>query len=580
MTNKLQHTDISLKDLVSNIEKGYYTIPKFQRDFVWKSTDVSSLADSIIRGYPIASLLTIPYDSNLKVGATPLRTNGSHVSSDYSKLDYILDGQQRITSIAKIFLNYDNDKNYYFDLLLLLKDTFPEDVITMKEGKKLKDTEFLCRYFQKKVSGEEEPTRHYFRYISGKTILDSQFSYVVNKFLSNLENLTDENYVKYLNFLNAQLGAISGYGIPLTAISQDADLGLICRVFEKVNSTGIKLTTFDLINAKSFDTDNINYKIGLSNYISNQLLNYNKAFELNKVYNDFLDYDENSNQFLNIARIIRIIFLAESFAKNKTPNISNHQMLSKNSDYWFNQWEFYKENILRFLHWLADEEITKLAPNSFYEYVGAMLICRPKLFDTNCFMRFLKRKALSLGITGSTFTKSNFEDISEIFDASQKVLNASELDKHKVIPKLNIHISEDELGKRFNKGTLPYNVCIYIMSQEKMGKFNVDLLNFPIKKNNFDEHHIIPKQQSKGKDGLYNTIINITLLNSDSNRNEIKGKPLLDYLETIKKLTNSEEKFINICEQNLIPIDYIDDSELFLEARKEIMTNYLNGYFI
>lgn len=105
MASHLLHNNINLTDLVNNIENGLYCIPKFQRDFVWKSSDICSLADSIIRGYPISSLLTMPCNGTLKVGNDRLKTHSSKVNDDISKLHYILDGQQRITSIAKIFLN-------------------------------------------------------------------------------------------------------------------------------------------------------------------------------------------------------------------------------------------------------------------------------------------------------------------------------------------------------------------------------------------------------------------------------------------------------------------------------------------
>lgn len=267
MSSKLQHTDISLKDLVVSITNGNFTIPKFQREFVWKGADILSLGDSIIRGYPIASLLVMPCDGNLRVATEALKTGGGFISKDLAKTFYLLDGQQRVTSIAKIFANFDNNFSYYFDLFEILTEEFPDDQIEIENNRKIK-AEGFCRSFKKGENKDDDPTRHNFRFISGKTILEDKFATVIRKFLKTVKNLDDtkEEYDKYENYLNALLGSVSSFGVPMTSISKDADLGLICRVFEKVNSTGIKLTTFDLINAKSFDAKK--YTDGLASFLT------------------------------------------------------------------------------------------------------------------------------------------------------------------------------------------------------------------------------------------------------------------------------------------------------------------------
>jgi len=55
--SNIENRDISLQEIVKNISKDGYLIPKFQRDFVWNTKDIIDLGDSIIRGYPISSLL-------------------------------------------------------------------------------------------------------------------------------------------------------------------------------------------------------------------------------------------------------------------------------------------------------------------------------------------------------------------------------------------------------------------------------------------------------------------------------------------------------------------------------------------
>ena len=46
-----------LHEIVSKIKKGIYGVPSFQRNFVWRKEQVLDLFDSILRGYPIGSIL-------------------------------------------------------------------------------------------------------------------------------------------------------------------------------------------------------------------------------------------------------------------------------------------------------------------------------------------------------------------------------------------------------------------------------------------------------------------------------------------------------------------------------------------
>lgn len=87
----IQNIDITLQDIVKNIKNNNYLIPKFQRDFVWNTGDISDLGDSIIRGYPISSLLTMPENGTLTVGSSNLVKDDFYticsISPDLAKAD-------------------------------------------------------------------------------------------------------------------------------------------------------------------------------------------------------------------------------------------------------------------------------------------------------------------------------------------------------------------------------------------------------------------------------------------------------------------------------------------------------------
>ncbi|WP_344633381.1 DUF262 domain-containing protein [Streptomyces glaucosporus] len=90
-------TTYELGDLVAQAWSGKVHVPHFQRDFRWTTKDVLRLFDSIVKGYPIGNLL-------LWVRRTPERsfTLGSlRIDAPaYEEAFWVVDGQQRITSLA------------------------------------------------------------------------------------------------------------------------------------------------------------------------------------------------------------------------------------------------------------------------------------------------------------------------------------------------------------------------------------------------------------------------------------------------------------------------------------------------
>ena len=44
-------------NILEKVKSGEYSVPEFQRDFVWTTRQVIDLFDSIIKGYPIGSII-------------------------------------------------------------------------------------------------------------------------------------------------------------------------------------------------------------------------------------------------------------------------------------------------------------------------------------------------------------------------------------------------------------------------------------------------------------------------------------------------------------------------------------------
>lgn len=90
-------TTLDIETLVHRAWQGRIRVPRFQRDFRWHHEDVRRLFDSIVRGYPIGSLLLWVRQAEAK--AVRLGVLDIEAPESTEAL-WVVDGQQRITSLA------------------------------------------------------------------------------------------------------------------------------------------------------------------------------------------------------------------------------------------------------------------------------------------------------------------------------------------------------------------------------------------------------------------------------------------------------------------------------------------------
>lgn len=105
-----------VEDLLGELRRGRMRIPSFQRDIRWKRDDAAKLLDSLWRGYPIGTLLF--WETNAEAGEVVFGTVrvGGGARSDAL---WVVDGQQRLMSLARVLLAPEPDRDdfaLYFDL--------------------------------------------------------------------------------------------------------------------------------------------------------------------------------------------------------------------------------------------------------------------------------------------------------------------------------------------------------------------------------------------------------------------------------------------------------------------------------
>jgi uncharacterized protein with ParB-like and HNH nuclease domain len=90
--------DTTVGQLVDIIERGELRLPEMQRRYVWTSTRVRDLLDSLYRGYPSGTILV--WETDQGQGARDLAVEQAR--SPFSTYKLLLDGQQRLTSLSAV----------------------------------------------------------------------------------------------------------------------------------------------------------------------------------------------------------------------------------------------------------------------------------------------------------------------------------------------------------------------------------------------------------------------------------------------------------------------------------------------
>lgn len=116
----LQHRpearSFKIEDLMNEVRRGRVRIPGFQRPLRWDASDARQLVDSLFRGYPVGTLLlweTNAEADDMKIGELRITAEAR------SDALWVVDGQQRIISLARILLPSAPDSDafaLYFDL--------------------------------------------------------------------------------------------------------------------------------------------------------------------------------------------------------------------------------------------------------------------------------------------------------------------------------------------------------------------------------------------------------------------------------------------------------------------------------
>lgn len=567
-TDRIKPIDKGLITYLEELRNCNYQIPTFQRDVVWQQENVKKLWDSIYKFYPLGSILVWKTDVQLHNH----RQIGGHVidneNFDRAEYQYLLDGQQRTTSLltslfgGKIEGRDDFNPSLYVDLTITNDEETDDESykkrflywseIDDKDGKYVRNTSQMKKFKEGLIV----------------KLLDikNNFEHVQETIVNHPEVAQQYNH-RYWAELRTIQQVLLNYRISFIEL-KGIKVSEVCQIFERINQAGKPLEIFDIVVAKTYRPKTLNDE---GFYLRELIDNFKTKNASRFMQIDYFDY-------LQIIAILIRENILNSGVRNITPTYLNN----------------IKSEEIEFIWQKAQNAMLK----TFDFFENTLNIKSPSLIPYRYFY-------LTLAVYFYNNEKPNYDFLKKYFwymsfHSKDLLSNTSNINEHIALlnnEKLNgkysferFLIDKDSLRKSSysSKGRLSRAIlALYAYNDPKDWKYtdrkvNVENLFFSTDKPNL--HHIFPLNyiaKNKGENSLdENSLMNIAYLTQITNL-EISDKNPLQYMQNyinekgFKNVVDSHYLPSNILEWVTLedmPINALDE---FIEARIELIIDEL-----
>lgn len=521
-------------DLINEIQKGIIKIPKFQRDFVWTIDKTAKLLDSILKGYPIGTFILWQTDErindiknvgNLDIPPTP----------DGVKVQYVLDGQQRITSLFAAYLGAHIQKvgerkitdygNIVVNLDVDINDN-DEQVIT------------------------EEPVAD--KYISLADVLN--FSY------SKARELAGRFSEEELEKINDYSTSFKTYEFS-TVVLRKEDIDSAIEVFTRINTGGQTLTLFEIMSAKTYDEQ--------------------QRFDMQVKWEVFIK-ELKEIKYEGISSSVVLSLLALLFSRTKECKRKTILALDKQTiiDSWDSVISALKDSVdyFRTTYRIPVSQLlpydSLLVPFAYFFYMNKS---KPEGAYRKYLEEFFWRISLSSRYSSSTESKLA-QDIKRI----DQILAGQRPDYSDI--KVNLDSPQALIDTNFSAGNSYCKAVLCLLAYQEPkdfqdnGKITLDnsWLKVASSKN---YHHFFPKAYLRNKLVLNNnSLVNITFVSDYLNKRKIGAKPPSQYIADFQDENSQINKAL---QTHLIDLEGFgiesNDYETFLQARAKLIFSELKS---
>jgi hypothetical protein len=522
--------------LFTGIDSGQIKIPKFQRDFVWYKEQTAKLIDSIIKGFPIGTFILwktreeLRHIKNIGNAELPEPPSGDAVF-------YVLDGQQRITSLYAV----------------------QKGLVITKEGKEID-------YKDINIDLSSDPDEdEQIVFIDSKSDLNS---ISVHKLLNG--NITD--FVKEypdketLRKIDTFRNRLTGYDFS-TIVITEYPLDIACEIFTRINTGGTELSLFEIMVAKTYDEEK-NFDLACE---------YDWLIDNNGVEKDLEDagYDT-----IPAATVLQCI------AAHISQQLKRKDILKLAKNDIIDSWPVVKNGIFSAVDYLRTHlriPVSRLLPYNALLVPLTYFFIRnggdaPSAKQNKLILQYFWWASLSQRFSSGVEGKLalDLKKMDNILNEQQPSYRGEEIN----LDINNLKYYWFSTGDAFCKAIL----CLYAYFEPKsfqnnsLVKIDNSWLKVAFSKN---YHHFFPKAYLKKKglpDWQANVILNITIVDDYLNKKKIGVKSPGDYLKNFSKHNPELDETMKthlIKNINTYGI-WEDDYEKFLNKRGERVISELN----
>ncbi len=586
----------TVETLLSDIKSGNIAIPEMQRPFVWDSSKVRDLVDSLYKGFPVGYIIVWQNpDVKLKDGTKSI---GKKV---------LIDGQQRITAMAAAIVGQEVLDDHYKWKRIAIAFNPLEEKFEVANNAILKSAKWIPD-----IAPVLEPAFDSFSFVMEycqKNEIEDQMPQV-NKIINHLRSIQ-----------NNSLGVIT--------LDSRLDIDSVTDIFIRINSKGVVLSQADFAMSKisSNETYGGNITRKTIDYFCHLLespedlkdiKNNDRAFAALPEF-DAIKWAASKNDPIYKTSYTDILRVAFTY-KFKRGRLADLVSLLSGRDFETREFKVeIEEDSFAQLHEAVLQSVNQTNYERYLMIVRSAGIVRKSLvrsqnvlnfgyalylalrerkIDSNTIEKIVRRWiALSI-LTGrySASPESSFDyDIKRFFayDDPMEYLKLTEAGE------LSDAFWDVNLVQRLNTSVAssPY-FNMYLVAQVKAhdrGFLSAQVDVESMLENRGDIHHLFPKNyltKHSIPQAQYNQIANYVFLQQEINI-KIGDKAPASYMTEVYEqcrtkqpvygcITDEDELHCNLA-QNCIPVGFesmsIGDYDRFLEERRKLMAQKIRNYY-
>ena len=604
MRNAQKPERLSLNQLVTRLGEGKFVIPDFQRDFEWKPRDICDLIRSIFLDYYIGSLLLWrskePNTEILK--CEHLRGYSGKEYTPFNEAgdpDFIvLDGQQRLTALYYAFYAPDislpkrhNRYIYYVNVKHFMNEEYDKcfnydwtkgfiNKILSSEETQFERHIFPLSTFTKNSFALPNWLQNYQKYWENRLNDIGELNEGVNK-TEELEELKEQysNYVEHAKIFSTFIQSLlDDYQVSYIELNKDIALDKVCDIFTQINSKGVQLDVFDLINAL-LRPHEIQLK-DMWREISDSL--------------SFVKSDKLNVYVLQVMSILRQNYCSPKYLYYLIPNTKKtikigkekqEEVLISSAQEFRDRWSDAAASMQESIKLLSHPHEYGVTSSSYMPYVSILPVfsaIRRKVKSIPANSQLSAQRKMRSWYWASVFTNRysgsmeststrDFIDVSAWLDDDDKIPS--------VISEFKSQFKTIDFKKENRSSSSRYNGIFNLLTINGAK----DWVEGTAITESLDDHHIVPRSWGKKHlgQGEIDTILNRTPLTASTNRNIIRDRLPNEYIDEWISI-NGEEEVRKIMEQHCIsPIAFeilkrpeftAEDFEKFINERQKTIT--------